>query len=254
MYPRPGGARHASEDAIMDNRQTRTVLAFSNALSFFNSYPVKPEPRLLTGMCSSLRGSIERLQELQSEQMAARLAMNGSVEVRRRKLRREQMIPLVRIAKPLLKFAPGAESALRVPHARADAQTVAAAALRMADALTPHAKLLAAAGYSKEYLRDLRKEARALALTARTTEHARKRRSEVTATITDEFKKGMKTLMVIEGIVFREFAASPAIQRFWRNRRKVSARMGRPRDKTRARRGLAIVPDDRARSSGGVAS
>lgn len=238
----------------MDNRQIRTVQTFWNALTFFDYYPVKPEPPLLTGMRSSLQTSISHLQELHHEQNAARLAMNGGVEVRRRKLRREQMMPLVRIAKPLLKFAPGAESALRVPHARADAQTVAAAALRMADVLTPHAKLLAAAGYSREYLRDLRKEARALALTARTTEHARKRRSEVTAAIAGEFTKGMKTLMVIEGIVLREFAHSPDILRFWRNRRKVSARMGRPRDKTRARRGLAIVPDDTAPSSGAEAS
>ena len=155
--------------------------------------------------------------------------MNGDVAKRRKKLRREDMIPLVRTAKPLFDFAPGVQQVLRVPHARADAQTVASAALQMADVLKPHSKLLAAAGYTTGYFRDLRAEARTLALTARTTEKARTRRSEATAAIAAEFEKANKTLTVIEGFVMRAFANSPDILRFWRSRRRVSARMGRPR-------------------------
>jgi hypothetical protein len=43
--------------------------------------------------------------------------------------------------KPLLKFAPGTQHVLRVPHARANTETVATHALDLAKALTPHARL-----------------------------------------------------------------------------------------------------------------
>src|SRR6266849_4068487 len=121
----------------MQDRQSRNILAFNNSLGFFDQYPIEPEPPILTGMRASLSASIDRFGILGREQQSAALDMNGDVEKRRRKLRREEMIPLARTAKPLLDFAPGVERALRVPHARADAQTVANAAMRMADVLKP---------------------------------------------------------------------------------------------------------------------
>jgi hypothetical protein len=150
------------------------------------------------------------------------------VEGLRRSLRRHRLMPLVRIARPVLRFAPGAEKVLRVPHARADAMTVAQAALDIARALRPHGKLLASAGVSKTFMADLQSEARQLALAAKTTAAARQKQVKATRAIAQEFRKAMETVTMIEGMVMLHFAKSPAMLDLWRNRRRVSARIGRP--------------------------
>ena len=217
----------------MDNRQQRTLLAFEKILIFCDQHPVNPEPPLLTGMRKSLRASIARIESFRSDQYDATRAMDGSVALRVRKLRRDKMMPLVRIAKPLLAFAPGVERSLRVPHARSDALTVATAALKMADAIAPHAKLLASAGYSKDFVRDFRAEARALALVARNADRARVSRSKATASIATEFKKAMQTVTVLEGLVMLHIGSNKSKVDHWKNRRRVSARMGRPKQRAK---------------------
>lgn len=213
----------------MDNRQMRTLHAFDHALIFLDQHPVTPMPPLLAGMRNSLEASAERLRKLGGEQSLSKSTVGARVEQKRLALRRERMMPLVRIAKPLLAFAPGAEGALRVPHARADARTVAAAALRMADALDRHKKLLLAAGCDANILKDIRHEARELALAAKINVQSRERLSTATAGVAAEIKKGMKTLQVIEGLVMLHFSKQPRMIELWRNRRRVTARIGRPK-------------------------
>lgn len=219
----------------MDKRQERTLQSFHNVIVFLNQHPIKPEPPLLAGMRRKLDSSIQRIMALNADQSGAKFAASGRVDQRRRKLRRESMMPLVRIAKPLLAYAPGVEAALRVPHARADARTVADAALRMADALAPHARILKSAGYSKTFLADFRHEARELALAAKTAEKGRQKRSLATAQLGAEFRKSMQAVTIIEGLVMLHHVKDPAVIRLWRSRRRVSARMGRPR-RPRARK------------------
>lgn len=215
----------------MENRQQRAEQTLENVDSFLDQRPITPEPPLLRGMRKSLRGSITRIRALAAEQQAANDSISGRVSLRVLKLRRDRMMPLVRIAKPLLKFAPGADAALSVPHARSNAYTVATAALRMADALAPHARLLASAGCSKEYLREFRQEARNLALVTKNADSARQRRATATRAIAEEFKKAMKTVTVIEGLVMLHLGANRGDIKFWKNRRRVSARIGRPRSR-----------------------
>jgi hypothetical protein len=217
----------------MENRQIRTLQSFQNVLAFIKQYPIRPEPPLLTGMRTQLEACVERIGDLHGTQYGAKHDASGHVDQRRRKLRRESMMPLVRIAKPLLAFAPGVEAGLRVPHARADAKTVALAALRMADVLKPHTRLLKQAGLSKTFLDDIRVEAQALADAAKTAEKGRQKRSVVTAAIGAEFRKGMQAVTVIEGLVMLHHAKRQDVMSVWRNRRRVTARLGRPR-KSRA--------------------
>jgi hypothetical protein len=221
----------------MDNRQQRTLQSFEHVLTFLDQNRVTPEPPLLAGMRKSLRASITRIRSFAADQMTAGNSVSGRVDVRVGKLRRDGMMPLVRIAKPLLAFAPGVEAALRVPHARSDAYTVATAALRMADALAPHVKLLSSAGYSKDFLRQFRQEARDLALVVKNAESARLRRTKATDAIAAEFKKAMRTVMVIEGLVMHHLGSDKNTVAHWKNRRRVSARIGRPRS-----RGKKLLP------------
>ena len=136
----------------MDNRQQRTIATFQHILVFLEQHPIRPEPPLLTGMRKSLVASMHKVKALHHDQIAARNKLGKNVEYRRRKMRHEHMMPLVRIAKPLLAFAPGVERALRVPHARASAKEVAGAAFTMADVLKPHVKLLRSAGFPTQRL------------------------------------------------------------------------------------------------------
>jgi hypothetical protein len=215
----------------MDNRQQRTLESFQRDLVFIDQHPVTPEPPLLAAMRKSLRASITRINSLASDQRSAKDSISGHVDARVRKLRRDHMMPLVRIAKPLLAFAPGVEAALRVPHARSDAYTVAMAALRMADAVTPHAKLLLSAGYSKDYLKQFRHEARQLGLVVKSAESARLRRNKATAAIAAEFEKAKKTVTVIEGLVMLHHGSDSVWAKHWKDRRRVSKRIGRPRSR-----------------------
>jgi hypothetical protein len=229
-------ATHA-QGGFMENRQRRTHAAFGVVLDFLGQHPMTPEPPLLAKMRNELTRSYTRLNELGVKQYAANITDAAKDIARlRQRLRRERMMPMVRIAKPLLKFAPGAESALRVSHARADTMTVAADALRMAKVLAPHAKLIASAGYSTSFISEFRAEARALAAAATNVDKARQARSHITGAIAAEIKNGMKAMTVIEGILMPAFAKDAVLEQLWRNRRRIPKRAGRPSARARKSR------------------
>jgi hypothetical protein len=214
----------------MDNRQKRTVETLQRILLYLERHPIEPEPPLLTKMKQSLTTSIERLQELHVRQHEANIGLSGTdVRMMRQRMRRQLLMPLVRIAKPLLKFAPGTGHVLRVPHARADTATIATHALDMAKALKPHARLLTSAGYSKDFIADFTKEAQRLAALTTAADKTRQRRSRATAAIRQEIKKAMGTVSVIEGILMTRMSPSDRTTTGeWRLARRVQGRAGRP--------------------------
>ncbi len=183
----------------MDNRQERTVERFVGALSWLDTKPLDPEPPLMAGMRESLRKSVRKLETLKGDQRRHE-PRGPSVALRRDALRKTRMMPLRDIAKPLIEWAPG-EAAMHVPRADASAATVAAAALRMADALMPHAALLRSAGITKDYLRQIRHEARSLALADRQRSASAANRKSATRGIAAEITKGIGTLGVIGGMI-----------------------------------------------------
>lgn len=222
----------------MHERQLRTIETFGGALNFFPRYPITPEPPLLTGKRRQLRSTLDCINELRAVQGIGNLHEVGKLDARRRDLRERRMLPLRHIAKGELLFAPGAEAALRVPHARASARAVAAAGIRMADALMPHARLLRAAGVSKDFLLQMRQEARSLALTLKENAELRRRRAEATAAIAAEIRKGQSILAVLDGLVLLH---APQNIDQWRLLRGTQKKIGRPR-KIRPRRKSAPLP------------
>lgn len=209
----------------MHERQERTALQFTSALTLMKRYPVSPEPPLLAKKRRELEEIAERIATFAEVQNVALMA-GGKVDGRRRTLREKRMLPLRAIANDELKFAPGVQAALRVPHARASAAVVAAAAIRMADALMPHARLLASAGVSKDFLREMRQEARGLAMATRETADARSRRREATASIASELKKGRAVLSTITGILMLN---APENRMHWETMGRLGKKIGRPR-------------------------
>lgn len=212
----------------MNDRQKRTIDAFRRVLIHFELYPPSRQPPLFIESRASLSASIQRIEELRRAQADAEWDMKGNVEHRKQVLRSDRMMPLRRIGMKKLKFSP-AEGALQVPHKREDAQTVAAAALRLADAMEPFPDLLGKAGHPPDFLSQMRREAHDLQLSARRSETARNRRSLATRDLAEELSKGMETLTEIEGMVMTLYGSDKQRMAQWKDLRRVHKRMGRPR-------------------------
>ena len=213
----------------MENRQERTFNSFMKVQAWLE-YQKKtvPEPPLLVEMRQKLDESMRRLRTLATAQIGATGRARGKARKMAADLRRRRMMPLVRIARPFFKFVPDAERVLKVPHARANASAVATRALEIAKLLEPHRELVASAGCDADFLDSFTREARALADAAKTTEMGRAERSQVTRAIASELKSAMETVSVIEGLVMLHHGTNKAAVKFWKGRRKVGARMGRP--------------------------
>jgi hypothetical protein len=107
----------------------------------------------------------------------------------------------------------------------------------MADALIPHARLLRSAGVSKDFLRQMRHEARGLALSAKAAADTRRQRREATATLASELKKGLAIVAVMEGIV--QLHGSRDLLDQWRTYRRIPKKIGRPRNPRRRKKAAA---------------
>ena len=122
---------------------------------------------------------MQRIHELEKQQylVTPKQAAEGKkTEQLRQRLRREYMIPLTRTAKPLLRFAPGVEKTLKVPHARASHRELVTAAEVMLKSVQPHRKLLTADGFPTTFLaefRDLTKDLKRTA-TPNSREHGKR--------------------------------------------------------------------------------
>ena len=182
------------------------------------------------------------ISEHRQRQRYGHVSIAGPAELwtRKRKLRQERMIPLARTAHPLLKHAPIPEAVLRVPHASADPGAVAAHAERMVKALAPHQRLLSEAGYSKTWMTDFRAEAKALRAAASSRVERRQQRIRATASMADAFAKGMEHVNIAEGIIMGRYGPDSIERKMWRQVRRVSARLGRPRERTRKARLQAV--------------
>ena len=223
----------------MHERQEQSTGVLKAALAYFERFPISPEPPLLTGKRRQLQETLDRIAASAKAQTLGYTRDPGLLDRRRKELREKRMLPLRQLATAELRFAPGAEAALRVPHARASARVVAAAAVRMADALMPHARLLRAAGVSKDFLIQMRQEAHALALTTRENAAKRKRRTEATAAIAAEIKKGLAIVATLEGLVLLH--ATPENVDLLRNTRRRMKKVGRPRKPRRRKPSLTPV-------------
>jgi hypothetical protein len=214
----------------MDIRQRRTVQSFEHVLLYLDQHGPEDAPPVIGRMRLRLKDVIRRVSELSIRQNSAHNSTFTSKgqKIRRTALRR-QMMALVRIAKPQLKFASGVEGALRVPHARSSTKQVAQAAADMANALAPHSALLEEAGYGPKFLDEFRAEAEAMEAAEGAWVRARNERGRLTVDVAAVLKEGMETVTVIEGALMKYFAGSPSMARFWKDRRRVPKRMGRPK-------------------------
>ena len=218
----------------MENRQLRTLAMFERVSLFLRQHVAELASPLAESHAQALEDVIAQVNALHGKQETAMLGYSGAaVRWKRDQMRRTRLKPLVRIAKPLFRFAPGVEHLLRVPHASASSATIASHALALAEALRPHVDLLASAAYSRTFLDQLTQEAHALAAADTSPAGARERRSTHTAGIRRELARGMETIDVLEGVILRHIAEHGPVAGFlsvqsWREMRRVHGRVGRP--------------------------
>ena len=152
----------------------------------------------------------------------------------RDRFRGEYMIPLRRTGKPLLRFAPGIEKALKVPHKRASHRKLVTSAEVMLKAVQPYRKMLISAGFSKTFLtefRDLTKELKRIARIATTDSRRKAKFDRVTEEISKELKTANETLGIIDGLVLSRAVRNSRLAKEWRALMKHPTRIGRPRSK-----------------------
>lgn len=217
----------------MNTRQESTFYLFQTVLKYLDRSPFQPAPPLLLQQLAALQECITRIDQLRTEQLRSREEMRGNVDAKVAMMRRKRMMPLARIARPLLRYAPGAEEALRVPHTRSDAATVATSALRMAEFLEQHSELLESAHVTKDFIEAFRAEAAALASVATRARDARQRRSAATSELADQVSKGMDAIGVIDGMIMLH---RPGDVGPWRALKRHGKPVGRPRKKRPRRR------------------
>lgn len=193
-------------------------------------------PPIYEDFVAKLQTSVKRLRQLAIEQnrfTPQRFREGAKTGDVRQRLRRKYMIPLTRTGRPLLRFAPGVEKALKVPHARASHRELVTTAEVMLKAVQPYRKLLISAGFQKEFFtefRDLTKELKRIATSSsqRQAEFAR-----VTGELRKELASANETLRILDGLVLARADRDPRLARAWKAILRTPKRLGRPRVKGR---------------------
>src|SRR3954471_4575650 len=109
----------------MNNRQTRTLAMFHSVLDHLDRTKLEAPPPMLQKMRVRLEQLVQRVTALEHDQVHGRLEMSFvKVKHLKSEIRRVRMLPLVRVMRPQLKFAPGESAVWTVPHARADSATI----------------------------------------------------------------------------------------------------------------------------------
>jgi hypothetical protein len=145
------------------------------------------------------------------------------------------MVPLARLARRLFAGEPGIQEALRVPHKRARAEEILAAAARMVKALRPHRALLAASHIDSARVDRLQVETRRLKKVFDKAHAAVADRAVPTRRLPELFASAHADVLVLDALMPALFKTSGDLV-FWKFMRRVNKRMGRPRTSRRARR------------------
>jgi hypothetical protein len=151
----------------------------------------------------------------------------------RKRLRRDYMIPLTRIGKPLFRFGAGVEKTLKVPHARASHRELVTSAEVMLQAVRPHRALLVSAGLPKTFITEFRDLTRDLKRIATTSSARQAKFARVSKRLREELATASETLSILDGLVLARADRDAALARTWKNTVRTPKRLGRPRASAR---------------------
>lgn len=219
----------------MKERQFRQITWLRAILRFFEE-TVFTNPRVLH-LEKEILAHYTRVMELVAENHVVRFEP-GRVRhehVTKDELREEQLLPLSRRGRKLARAYPELKPALKVPHKNASVDAMAAAAERIADALTPHLNILIKAKFARNCLTKLRRDGRALRAHADAVQEARTLLGRSNRELTQEFALAREAVNELDAELrtlddFNSFAFK------WNSANRIGARKGRPSNRRIAAR------------------
>jgi hypothetical protein len=193
---------------------------------------LKGLPPLYAKSVTTLSECVANLRRIVGEQlMTEPNSTHGHhVQVLRRRLRREYMIPAVRATRKPLRFAPGAERALVTPHATASHLDLVSAAERMVKFLRSHRKLLVDA-FGPTFLSEMRDTARELKALATKDSDRQVRYRKSARELREELTRGAETVRIIEATLLGPMNRDKNIADSWKSMTRTHKRLGRPKKK-----------------------
>lgn len=223
----------------MNARDERALARLDSAASQLRSrLRLKGAPPMYEQFLSKLQTSVARLHELEYEQHTLTPKQVGEGQqtaMLRMRLRRAYMIPLTRIGRRLLRFAPGIERALKVPHARASHRELVTGAEVMLKAVQPHRALLVSAGFPKTFLTEFRDLTKELKRIATTSSQRQEKFARVTKELRQELASANETLRILDGLMLARTDRDAYVANTWKHVLRTPKRLGRPPAKKRKR-------------------
>jgi hypothetical protein len=225
-------ARDERSIARLDSAASELGLPTNSRVRLF----LEDSPPMYEHYVAKLQSSVKRLRELKFELyvLTPQHAAEGTkTEFLRKRLRREYMIPLMRTGKPLLRFAPGVEKALKVPHARASHRELVTTAEVMLKTVQPYRKLLISEGFPKAFLTELRDLTKELKRIATTSSQRQAKFARVSGELREELARGNEALRILDGLVLARADRNPQFAKTWKDVLRTPKPLGRPRAKKR---------------------
>lgn len=228
-------------------RQFATLKAIALFLeeTLFTNARVQRLKQELLALCA-------RVEELVGENITAKWkagSLRRAPRLTKATFREHHLLPLSRRGRKLTRDFPELRPALRVPHKNARVAEIADAADRMADALTPHMSFLIKAGYQRNCLKVLRRDAQVLREKTETVRASRGMLGQSNRELTRELAVARGSINELDSLL-RSLDDYSKYRIAWENANRVKERMGRPskrrlaaRERSKAR---SKVRDDRA--------
>lgn len=217
----------------MEVRQIRKIERVGSVRRFLREL-VNPTAALIAARVRFL-ALAKRIEDVSLEQGTARTQLptdGNEIRALRLELREGHMLPLSRLAKTVLKYAPNVERALKVPHARANTEVLLATEKHLRRALKPHAKLLIkVGGLEKDFLARMSAAARRLQLRSQQTDSAMRRRSKATRELRQALSQAALQVALIDGLVRPLIRDDASLETVWRLSKRIPPRRGRPKKK-----------------------
>lgn len=195
-------------------------------------------PPMFARFLEKLEVSIQLLHRLIQEQYSVqpKFAEEGKQTARlRKRLRREYMIPLARIGKKLLRFAPMVERTLKVPHAKVSHRALVTSAKAMLKAVQPHKGILISAGFPKTFFTEFRDLTRELERVTTTNSARREKFVRVSRALREELASASETLGILDGLVLGLADRDRGFAQTWKSLMRTPKPLGRPPAKARKR-------------------
>ena len=211
----------------MNDRQIRTFEALQAVVATFrgDGHTIAPEaPTIL----ERLDATIADIRKYATDQGQA--TSRTPLTTARRQLdtmRQTQMLPLARLTRRIFQGESRIQAAMRVPHKRAPAGVVLAAAARMVSTLRPHRAVLAASRIDSTRLDVLQREVRRLKKVFEVAGALHADRAVPTRRLPELFADARMDVLALDALVAS--GAGRIGPSHWKRIRRVGKKRGRPR-------------------------